>query len=430
MANRLFISKLIGLLFITMLTFTSCIKDDIVEKPPVKTVEEEINQMLYTYLKEIYLWNDQVSGANLNYNQNPAEFFYSRLVEQDQWSFIMNITTFNDIFIKGQYAGHGISFEADENNEMRVSLVYKQTNMYNYGIRRGFIIDSINGQRPTVDNIYELLGSETPGVTNRFVFRKNDGSKINLTATKEIVQANTVLYRDTIQMDQKVAGYLVFNSFTGTAIEELLEAFDYFKANNVQELILDLRYNGGGDTNIADTLAGLIVGEKYAGQEYIKFTHNKLYSSWNLSNKIPLLANALNLSRLYVITTDGTASASESVINGLEPFIPVYLIGSRTHGKPVGMYTFQEPKYDLLIAPICFRLININNEGDYFSGLPVDKEVKDDLSREFGDKAELCLSEAMYHIQNGSFKPTMKSHAPIFTKKIKRLREKQLFRTF
>jgi hypothetical protein len=123
------------------------------------------------------------------------------------------------------------------------------------------------------------------------------------------------------------------------------------------------------------------------------------------------LGNEVNIDRLVFITTNNTASASEAVINGLKPYMKVVLVGSTTHGKPVGMYTFQHNDY--LLVPICFQLTNSLGDGDYFSGIPVDAERIDDLTKDWGNTDESCLKESLFYTENGYFsnQPPVKSKA-------------------
>jgi len=114
---------------------------------------------------------------------------------------------------------------------------------------------------------------------------------------------------------------------------------------------------------------------------------------------------SLNLSRLVVICTYETASASEVVINGLKPYLNVVLVGDTTNGKPTGMNVWQYPaknsKY--VYAPVTFKMVNKDNYGDFFKGIPPDRYVSDDITHDFGDVNEYCLKEAVFYIENGSF---------------------------
>ncbi len=196
----------------------------------------------------------------------------------------------------------------------------------------------------------------------------------------------------------------MFQSFIENSEEELNIAFKEFNDEGIDELILDLRYNGGGRLDIANHLASLITGNENKDEIFSKFQHNNKYSQLD-SEKVYKLSSPLNrlvgMSRIFVITSEDTASASEAVINSLKPYFnnDVILIGTATHGKPVGMYSFKF--YDLVLAPISFKVNNANGEGGYFDGIQPDCISEDDLSQVFGNEEEGSLEAALYYIEKG-----------------------------
>ena len=169
-------------------------------------------------------------------------------------------------------------------------------------------------------------------------------------------------------------------------------------------MILDLRYNPGGFMNIATLLASLITGENTNGEVFTKLIYNDKKSDESSSAIFEEQSNSLNLNRVIILTTDGTASASEALINGLEPHIEVVTIGETTYGKPVGMKVFQYEDYVFL--PITFRIANSNNESDYYDGIQPDALCNDDFTRAFDNREEAYLKEAIYYLENGSFSGT------------------------
>ena len=123
--------------------------------------------------------------------------------------------------------------------------------------------------------------------------------------------------------------------------------------------------------------------------------HNEKHALNNSTQKSTYKGVALDLNRVFFITTSETASASELVINSLTSYMDVFLVGSRTHGKPVGMYVFEIEKLDLAILPICFKTTNSIGYGDYFDGLPVTIDETDDIDHNWGDPEEAMLKTAM-----------------------------------
>ena len=179
------------------------------------------------------------------------------------------------------------------------------------------------------------------------------------------------------------------------------EAFAALSQAGVTELVLDLRYNGGGLVDVAVHLSSLIGGALTAGQSFATFTHNARNAFRNETLRFADATGAApTLSRLIVITTRSSASASELVINGLRPFMPVVLIGDATYGKPVGQYLIEF--CSKVLAPVSFSLKNANGEADYFDGFAPTCVAGDGIDRELGDPEEASLAEAFHYIRHGS----------------------------
>ena len=147
-------------------------------------------------------------------------------------------------------------------------------------------------------------------------------------------------------------------------------------------------------------MASLVGGSRTAGQVFAEYFHNDKNAFRNEVVRFETQPGALTLNRLVVITTQGSASASELVINSLRPFIPVVIVGDRTYGKPVGQYAI--PFCDKILAPVSFQLRNANGEGDFFDGLPADCAAPDDLDHPIGDAMEGSLREALTVISTGA----------------------------
>jgi C-terminal processing protease CtpA/Prc len=217
--------------------------------------------------------------------------------------------------------------------------------------------------------------------------------------TKRIVTIPTVPLVRTYSVSGRRVGYVVFRNFVEPSYDALDAAFAELRAAGVTELVLDLRYNGGGLVGVARHLASLIGGMRTGGAVLAEYFHNDRYQRLNEIIRFEAKANALALDRLMVITTRASASASELVINALRPFMAVHVIGDRTYGKPVGQYAISF--CDKTLAPVSFTLRNANGEGDYFDGIAVTCAAADDLSRQLGDPLEGSLREALAFIDTG-----------------------------
>jgi len=260
---------------------------------------------------------------------------------------------------------------------------------------------SINGVAITPETELDtLLGKNELGIENTFQFRNKQGGNKSMTLAKEIVDINSVLYSDIIDVDGIMTGYLVYQHFLIDSYDELDAVFEGFLENNVQEVIVDLRYNPGGQINVSQYLASLIAGTKAIKGTFVKLTYNDKKSDRNISKPYLDLENTLTTTpeRVFFITTSKTASSSEVMINGMTPYLDVFLVGDNTYGKPVGSISFTY--IDSTVIPVTFDLINRWDEGDFYEGIPADSYLEEDIKIDFGDPEEKLLKEVLYYIEN------------------------------
>ncbi|MGH2647465.1 MAG: S41 family peptidase, partial [Ginsengibacter sp.] len=202
----------------------------------------------------------------------------------------------------------------------------------------------------------------------------------------------------------KTIGYMVYNSFLGdttSVFNQFATVMNYFSSKSVTDLVIDLRYNGGGYVSVQQKLADYLAPSSANGSVMMKETYNDKHQNFNTTlyfNKI----GPLHPNHILFIVTQSTASASELLINNLKPYMDVKVIGpSNTDGKPVGFFPI--PVGDWYVFPISFRSTNSNGVGNYFNGLSVDKLVADGLDKNWGDPAEASLAEAIKYITTGTF---------------------------
>jgi C-terminal processing protease CtpA/Prc len=168
----------------------------------------------------------------------------------------------------------------------------------------------------------------------------------------------------------------------------------------VNELVLDLRYNGGGLVDVAQHLASYIGGVRTDGLVFAEYFHNDKNTFRNRIIRFESKPQRLTLDRLIVVTTRSSASASELVINALRPFMPVVVIGGTTYGKPVGQYAIGF--CDKLLAAVAFALRNADGHGDFFDGFPPDCPAPDEADHQLGDPEEGSLKEALTFATTGA----------------------------
>ena len=403
--------RLILLTILISALISSCKKEE--EEPPVVTgvTDAMARDTLYYVMKQWYYWNDVMPVIKKEDYKDPYEILEAmRYKTLDKWSFIADYDEFT-AEMQGEFVGHGIRIGVDADSKARIAMIYSKSPLYAQGVRRGWIIKSVNGIdiAKTIINgdataYNNAMGPGTAGVTNKFVFVKPDLTEVEISSTKSSFITNSVIHYDTLKLSSGITGHLVFESFIEPSPKELEIAFDFFEASNIKDLILDLRYNSGGYLSVAGTLASEIAGKTQAspGSVFTTLQYNKRNLNQNYSYKFANAQNNLSLTRLVVISSRLTASASEAVMNGLKPYMNVISIGDTTSGKPVGMNGWPvAEKY--FYWPITFKVVNKNNEGDYFKGIPPDKAVPDDITHDFDDRNELCLKEAINYLEKGSF---------------------------
>lgn len=401
------------LIFLTL--FVSCKKPDI---PPDDNTTTGLTpamarDSLYYIMKEWYYWYNMPEAANMtlvtkeNY-KDPYELLNAmRYKALDRWSYILTYDEYVAL-MNGIFVGHGFRIGVDPSGNARIAMIYNNSPLYANGVRRGWIVKKINnvdiapilisGDGTAYSN---LIGPSQAGITNIFVFKRPDGSEVTISSTKASFTINTVLLYDTLHLKTGVTGRLVFESFFPPASDELATAFAFFKANNIKDLILDLRYNGGGILSIAQTLASYIAGDSRQGAVFAKLQYNDKHQEANYTYPFITTTYPLALSRLVVITTRSTASASEEVMNGLKPYVNVVSLGDTTNGKPTGMNGWEIGK-KYVMWPITFKIVNAQNQGDFFDGIFPAKVISDDITRDFKDRKEKCMEEAIHYLETGS----------------------------
>jgi C-terminal processing protease CtpA/Prc len=409
------IGRSLTLAFALAALFSSCKKNSDRDNDNGYQVKSDVRDSAYIYTQDYYLWPEKLPAISVFQPRNSQDIFevmdkvktYQPL---DKWSFA-------ETKLETQQSSKGIDtdfgflvkFIPGSNTEIRVSYVYSASSAGQKGVQRSWRIIKIDGRVidrsvpadfTFINDIF--FGSPTSAL---FEFMKPDGTRVSLTLSKTAYVLNTVLFKNVYTKGTKKIGYFVFNQFSGaTSVTELVNTFNYFQNEGVNEMIIDLRYNRGGFVSTQDTLANMLAPTSVGRGQKVMYTYkfNDKYSKYNETNKFYKVGN-LNLNRIVFIVSPSSASASELLINNLKPVInEVKLVGdTRTYGKPVGFFPISVFEYN--IFPVSFKTVNSNGEADYFAGFPVNKNVADDLSRDFGNEEELNLKEALKYLTTGAF---------------------------
>lgn len=408
MTSKRILYHLLALLII----MPACSDDD----DDTGTDDYDARDAVYDLARAWYLWYDKLPAINPNdYSTPPAVMAALRYEVYDKWSYVTTQEEWEQYYNEGTYYGHGYSMSWDGEDQLRISKVYPNSPTDRAGITRGWTILEINGYSSatlaTMSDWGQVMGDNQAGVVNNFKLKDHNGQTQTIALTKEDITIASVMNDTVLTAGSSKVGYMVYDAFIEKSYAEIDRAMAGFQSQGVSELVLDMRYNGGGQIDVAKYLCSAIAGQSINKQIFVSYTHNDKQSRENWDERFDSTASyQLNLSRFFVITTDQTASASELVINSLEPFIDVILVGGDTHGKPVGMYGFLFDGW--VIVPICFKTVNSQGTGEYFDGLPADGYVNDDLGHDFGDPGEACLKAALYYIENGGFPSTKKAYSP------------------
>ena len=438
--------KKIFYIILLSLTLSQCQKNDTYQ---IGDQHLEINDFVWKGMNALYLWKNQVpdlsdkkfrNQAELNdFLQdfsNPDDLFEHLIYKRDQvdhWSWIVDDYEALLQLFQGVRKTTG----------MRIGLVYEpgsSTNIFAYvkyvipdsdaaqkGVQRGFLFRKIAGQQLTVDNYQELLSQDQLDIE----WATWDGSQLVDTGNtslleKTVVSENPIYYKNVYTVGSHKVGYLIYTGFMSNYDSRLNEVFAYFKSENVDKLIIDLRYNPGGSVETMTYLGSMITGQ-FTGQTYLKYQWHPAMQQWMQENYPAQLTrsfvdrmqtgeqlNRLMMNDVVFIATKSSASASESLINCLRPYVNVTHIGTATHGKYTASITmFDSPDFSgfnvnkshkWAMQPIVLKVSNANNESDFINGLTPDIYHPEDYFNlgTLGDANEPLLQTALNYVSSGS----------------------------
>jgi len=394
--------RVLILILIIIVPFSGCKKDN------TNTEETGARNLLYEIMQNYYFWYNEMPAVDIEDYSNPADLLEAlRYTDRDKWSFVMDYDEFQSE-MSGGFVGHGIRVGLDDNNIARIVTIYSGSDMYKKGVRRGWIIKTINGtplapiliaKDATAYN--NLMGESTAGIINTFVFENPEGTEVTISSTKSSFTINTVLDYDTLKLSTGVTGYLCFDSFLSNSPDSLNLAFKYFSECGATNLIVDLRYNTGGLMDVAQLLSSYVIGNNQTTTPCYKLIYNNLCSKYNQTFYFVNTSYPMNLSKVVFITSGSSASASEVTITSLMPYLDVTLVGSKTYGKPCGMNVWYYKKAYAFV-PITFEYTNANDYGGFFDGIPVDIAAADDITHDFGDRNEASIAAAINFLEGGT----------------------------
>lgn len=435
---------LFAFLFIGITSSCSDDADDVGPKPPTPGEERNlvVENFIYRGMNEIYLYKSFVPVLADNYFSSQTErndfldnyaspedlFDNGVTASQDRFSFLVDDYVELENLFSGVSKTSGLSYglvrycEGCSDIFGYVRLVLPNTSADEEGVERGMIFNRVDGEQLTATNYTTLLAPDTFTIGLAKLEESSiDNLEETITLTKREYVKNPVFVSKVIETEGKKVGYIYYDSFTADFDKELNDAFGYFQSETVTDLVLDLRYNGGGSVRTATDLAAMITGQ-FAGELFMQEQWNadyqayfestpelqeRLLNKFNTTLKTGEIINSLNLSKVYVLTTNRSASASELIINGLEPYIDVVQIGETTTGKfqaSVTLYDSQNfgrstanTAHTYAIQPLVLKSVNSAGVSDYINGLAPDYAISEDYRNlgQLGDSNEPFLSLAL-----------------------------------
>ena len=400
--------------------FTSCFEDN----DDNGASASEINDFVWKGMNAAYLYKQEISDLDndrfndsdeyasyLNNYNSPEDLFESLIYERDnidKFSLIIDNYIELEQYLSGVSLSNGLNYGLvylpNSNNEIfgYVRYVNNGSAADLANINRGDIFRSIDGVTLSVDNYSDLLSQEIYTVNFANYFNNdtediNDDTielnGINIELQKAPLVKNPVHYYSTLDYSSGKIGYLMYNQFVSNYDDYLKTIFSEFKSNSIDELILDLRYNPGGSINSAIVLASLITGQFENEVFNTEQWNNDIQNYWidnnpeYLINRFTTFQSSLNLSRVYILTTRSSASASELIINCLKPYINVVQIGTTTYGKYQASVTLYDSEnfsnqnvnlsHNYALQPLVLKTLNVNGVTDYYNGINPDYEYEE-----------------------------------------------------
>ena len=422
-------TKFLLILTTSLTLLISCKKDSNIN---------ERNRWIKDVMEEVYLWEENIpSGLNADSYDDSYVFFKKFLYKEDKWSWLSDDYYETSDMLDGITTTAGYEFSLyyrEDNYHIKgiIEYVMPESPASAAGIKRGDVFTRINETVLNTDNYYSLLtiGKE---YTIGFDTMAND----SLIAYKEIAlievqnfQENPIHVDTVYSIAGKQIAYLMYNSFIDKYNEDLNTVFNSFKSEGVTDLIIDLRYNHGGDVSAEEHLANLIAPSSMNGEIFSKDHWNTLLTDYFMDEKgddfffsyIDILPANINLSgKMYGLTSSSTASASEGLLNGLDPLVDLTLIGDTTHGKYTGMIVIPDDEDNPVWAIVPIVVKTTNKEDISVRGGMIPNTLLNDNpldGYQLGDIKETMLAKAIEDLTGVSTTKSTKVHYQIREKSI------------
>lgn len=446
--------KILFALSITIGLFTSCSDDSLdPDKTEASALTKKVNRFIKEVMSDVYLWNSELPDIDYRYETNSVEYFQKLMYEEDKWSYITDDIVALENSFEGIEKSFGWSlafyYLTEETNDVVavVEFVYPNTPAKNAGIKRGDVIISYDGNGINDTNYRELLNSENISITVGEINSDSLGN-INVTpgATSNLIamdlNLNPVVKTNVVEYEDHRIGYMFYAQYLENYTNAIDTALQSMIDKNITDLVLDLRYNPGGNINAArhlcSALAPLSVVENES--KLVTYQWNKDYQDYWVEKQIMYRIQVdfdhtvdvkMGLENIHILTGNGTASASELTITGLSPYMAVTTVGDTTYGKYTGSITLKpeewyedDPDYYEEISnwglqPIVLRYANAWGVTDFKDGFAPDIPVYDNLFNAYplGDMNDPLFAAAIEDITGTSvFAATKSIEKPVISR--------------
>lgn len=378
-------------------------------QPPTSgtcSVSDEKDQLL-DYMYENYLWaEDLATDINPQNYADAYELLANITVPWDRYSFLLTEQEYQDRYVNASFAGLGFSSVVTNNNDVMIRYVYDDSPAGRAGIKRSDRITAINGVEVATliaqGSLNDAFGPSEVGVTVELEWQNTEGENFSDVLDKENINTNTVFAPQTYELGGSRVGYYVLDSFINRTGQDLNEAYDLFADAQINELVIDVRYNGGGLIRFANQASSQAAGNNVLGETFVTYAFNEQNQNFNQTELFELGEGVqqLDLDRVFVLTTGASCSSSELIINSLSPFVEVVAIGEQTCGKPVGQ--MPEPLCDKRTFVVNFETVNALGDGQYYDGIAPTCAVTEQIVGDWGDPQDPLLATANNYIDTGT----------------------------
>ena len=399
--------------------------------PPASCSVDGSKSWLLGYMQDQYLWYARMPSVIAPKDTTLDSYFAALLYAgggvdpsgRDRWSYMESTASFQQFFGDGQSLGYGVSVAGLEirglpNQPLRIRYIEPKSPAAVAGLQRGDIVLSLNGISSadiiTRDD-FSLLTAKAAGDVLQLMVRNAQGDRA-VALSASVFDLTPVSVASVMQSPAgRAMGYLVLKDFISQAGVPMDAAFAQFRAAGVTELVLDLRYNGGGLVSVSRDLASYIAGARAGGGLFTALKYSDKQQSKNSNYAFTQPSSGLNLTRVFILSGQRTCSASELLINGLKPFVDVVQIGDTTCGKPVGFVPASQ--CGSTFNAVNFEVSNANGIGRYWDGLSPNCKVADQFVLPLGDANESLIAAARQYADTGACPVSSQLSKPLSVRK-------------